>query len=383
MRQDAVAGVHPERVTRGRPPRPRAGADRHGHRLPARRCRLGGRPGRRSASRSACRLPERLAAVGGELAVTAVDPPWFGPDGAAAGPPGRADAGGRPADPGQSPGMTGSGAAAAGAARGGGGGQDGAGATGAAGRRAQRDAAPARPPGPGLLPAAAGRHGRGVAPGGLGRRVRALRPVAAGGAGPGAGAGHDGGGDVRAGQPGDPGRRPPGGAARCRRVDGSSLAPIGDQSWRSRWPAPPRAGPDSCPPAAGARGPDGPGQPGVGLVRPIGPATADAAGGRLRPGAAAARGSRSACSTRRSRSAGGRAPARRRSGWPRRAWYTSPGVHLRGHSGGYNTDPAAEQLRRGPRWSGSAPGGRAWPCAPTSRAASPASAIWRGRACAW
>ena len=36
-----------------------------------------------------CRLPERLAEVGGELVVTAVDPPWFGPDGAAvAGPHG-------------------------------------------------------------------------------------------------------------------------------------------------------------------------------------------------------------------------------------------------------------------------------------------------------
>ena len=30
-----------------------------------------------------CWLPERPGQVGDELAVTAVDPPWFGPDGAA------------------------------------------------------------------------------------------------------------------------------------------------------------------------------------------------------------------------------------------------------------------------------------------------------------
>ncbi len=30
-----------------------------------------------------CRLPERPAAVGDPLVATAVDPPWFGPDGAA------------------------------------------------------------------------------------------------------------------------------------------------------------------------------------------------------------------------------------------------------------------------------------------------------------
>jgi hypothetical protein len=47
-----------------------------------------------------CRLPERLAAVGGELVVTAVDPPWFGPDGTAVDPPGRSSAPPRgPADP--------------------------------------------------------------------------------------------------------------------------------------------------------------------------------------------------------------------------------------------------------------------------------------------
>jgi hypothetical protein len=35
-----------------------------------------------------CRLPERPAEVGGELVVTVVDPPSFGPDGAAVARPG-------------------------------------------------------------------------------------------------------------------------------------------------------------------------------------------------------------------------------------------------------------------------------------------------------
>jgi hypothetical protein len=46
-----------------------------------------------------CRLAERLAPVGGELVVTALDPPWFGPDGTAIDPPGRSPAPARPANP--------------------------------------------------------------------------------------------------------------------------------------------------------------------------------------------------------------------------------------------------------------------------------------------
>jgi hypothetical protein len=38
------------------------------------------------------RLPERPAAAGGQMVVTAVDPPWFGPDGTAVSPPGAAPA---------------------------------------------------------------------------------------------------------------------------------------------------------------------------------------------------------------------------------------------------------------------------------------------------
>jgi molybdate transport system ATP-binding protein len=40
-----------------------------------------------------CRLPERPPAAGDRLEVTAVDPPWFGPDGAAAPPPATANSG--------------------------------------------------------------------------------------------------------------------------------------------------------------------------------------------------------------------------------------------------------------------------------------------------
>ncbi len=46
-----------------------------------------------------CRLQERLAEVGGELVVTAVDPPWFGTDGAAIDGPDATSVRGGPTDP--------------------------------------------------------------------------------------------------------------------------------------------------------------------------------------------------------------------------------------------------------------------------------------------
>jgi ABC-type sulfate/molybdate transport systems ATPase subunit len=85
-RAPATVGVHPERVVSGAHPdrgiviagtvaacRP-AGAGWEADLVVA-------------GTRITCRLPERLAAAGGELTVTAVDPPWFGPDGAAVSPP--------------------------------------------------------------------------------------------------------------------------------------------------------------------------------------------------------------------------------------------------------------------------------------------------------
>ena len=53
------------------------------------------------------------------------------------------------------------------------------------------------------------------------------------------------------------------------------------------------------------------------------------------------------CSTLRSRSAGGRAAAARRSGWPRPGWSTWPARTCSASSGEYNTGPARQQLSRG------------------------------------
>jgi molybdate transport system ATP-binding protein len=82
----AVAGVHPERVTSGAHP---------GRGLVLTGTVAGCRPSgagweadlRIGAATIVCRLPERLAEAGGELVITALDPPWFGPDGAAIAPP--------------------------------------------------------------------------------------------------------------------------------------------------------------------------------------------------------------------------------------------------------------------------------------------------------
>ncbi len=96
---DATAGVHPERVAAGA--HPDRGLVLTGM---VTGCRPSGAGWEADlaigAATVTCRLAERLATVGGELAITAVDPPWFGPDGRAIGRPdaasvprGRPDAG--------------------------------------------------------------------------------------------------------------------------------------------------------------------------------------------------------------------------------------------------------------------------------------------------
>jgi hypothetical protein len=90
------------------------------------------------------------------------------------------------------------------------------------------------------------------------------------------------------------------------------------------------------------------------------------------------------CSTPRSRSAGGRAAAARRSGWPRPGWSTWP---VRTCSAGpASTTPA----RPGscwpggvPRCSGSRPGGKAWSSGRSWRAPSAGSPTWPGAGCGW
>ncbi len=78
----AVAGVHPERVTAGA--HPVLGVVLTG-RVAA--CRPAGAGWEAELAIGettvVCRLPERLTSAGGELVVTVLDPPWFGPDGAA------------------------------------------------------------------------------------------------------------------------------------------------------------------------------------------------------------------------------------------------------------------------------------------------------------
>ena len=94
----AVAGVHPERVTSGA--HPGRGVVLTGI---VAACRPSGAGWEADlavgATTITCRLPERLAEVGGELVVTAVDPPWFGPDGTAIDPPEALSAPRGPADP--------------------------------------------------------------------------------------------------------------------------------------------------------------------------------------------------------------------------------------------------------------------------------------------
>jgi ABC-type sugar transport system ATPase subunit len=94
----AVAGVHPERVAAGA--HPGRGLVLTGT---VAACRPAGAGWEADLAirdaRVVCRLPERLAPAGGEVVVTALDPPWFGPAGTALEPPGRSSAPGSPANP--------------------------------------------------------------------------------------------------------------------------------------------------------------------------------------------------------------------------------------------------------------------------------------------
>jgi ABC-type sulfate/molybdate transport systems ATPase subunit len=85
-RPGTVAGIHPERVISGAHP---------GRGVVLTGTVVAGRPAgagweadlATGATVVTCRLSERPALAGERLTVTAVDPPWFGPDGAAVGPP--------------------------------------------------------------------------------------------------------------------------------------------------------------------------------------------------------------------------------------------------------------------------------------------------------
>jgi ABC-type sulfate/molybdate transport systems ATPase subunit len=82
----AVVGVHPERVLSGA--HPGRGVVLHGTVVAGRPSGAGWEADLATGTAVVtCRLPERTEA-GAELTVTAADPPWFGPDGAAADPPG-------------------------------------------------------------------------------------------------------------------------------------------------------------------------------------------------------------------------------------------------------------------------------------------------------
>jgi ABC-type sulfate/molybdate transport systems ATPase subunit len=86
--QGAVAGVHPERVAPGA--HPARGVVLTGRITAGRPAGAGWEADLAIGDVTAtCRLPERPAPSGGEVVVTALDPPWFGPDGAAIDPPGR------------------------------------------------------------------------------------------------------------------------------------------------------------------------------------------------------------------------------------------------------------------------------------------------------
>jgi ABC-type sulfate/molybdate transport systems ATPase subunit len=81
-----VAGIHPERVTSGA--HPDRGIVLTGTVAGCRPAGAGWEADLATGTAVVtCRLPERPAQAGDRLTVTAVDPPWFGPDGAAVGPP--------------------------------------------------------------------------------------------------------------------------------------------------------------------------------------------------------------------------------------------------------------------------------------------------------
>ena len=96
--EGTVAGVHPERVTSG--VHPERGVVLTGT---VTGCRPSGAGWEADlavdGTTITCRLPERPAEVGGELVVTVVDPPLFGPDGSAAARPGGASLSTGPSNP--------------------------------------------------------------------------------------------------------------------------------------------------------------------------------------------------------------------------------------------------------------------------------------------
>jgi molybdate transport system ATP-binding protein len=78
-----VAGIHPDRIEAGA--RPRRGLVLTGAVLAVRPAGAGWEAELQVADETVtCRLAERPAPAGRELVVTALDPPWFGPDGTAA-----------------------------------------------------------------------------------------------------------------------------------------------------------------------------------------------------------------------------------------------------------------------------------------------------------
>ena len=82
----AVVGVHPERVTGGA--HPDRGVVLAGTVVAGLQAGAGWEADLATgAAVITCRLPERPAQAGDRLVVTVVDPPWFGPDGAAVDPP--------------------------------------------------------------------------------------------------------------------------------------------------------------------------------------------------------------------------------------------------------------------------------------------------------
>jgi len=96
--EGAVAGVHPERVAAGA--HPGRGLVLTGTVAACRPAGAGWEADLTIGDTTAtCRLAERLAPAGAELVVTALDPPWFAPDGTAMEPPGRSSAPGRPTNP--------------------------------------------------------------------------------------------------------------------------------------------------------------------------------------------------------------------------------------------------------------------------------------------
>ena len=80
--EQAVAGVHPERVIPGASAEQGPRAYRRGHGQPSGRRRLGSRP---TSGRGCvvCRLRDKPPPSGGRLAATVLDPPYFASDGSA------------------------------------------------------------------------------------------------------------------------------------------------------------------------------------------------------------------------------------------------------------------------------------------------------------